>query len=83
MRMLRSSRNFRNRAEKSRSSCMTRVISSRLILSAVQALMTWLSPGAFPHGRQSFLAHKSPSPSSVMVASFPVAETTVTRARPF
>ena len=39
MRMLRANRNFMNRSENSCSSCMTRTISSRPILSAVQAVI--------------------------------------------
>ena len=39
MRMLRANRNFMNRSENACSSCMTRIISSRVILSAVQAVI--------------------------------------------
>jgi hypothetical protein len=38
MRMLRSSKNFKNRSEILFSSCISRIISSRPILSAVQAV---------------------------------------------
>ena len=70
--MLRASRNFRNRSEKACSSCITRIISSRSILSAVQAVMAVAvdkrSPGT---AASDSSPTKSPAERSVMVASLP------------
>ena len=78
VRMLRSSRNFRNKSENSCSSCMTRIISSLVILSAVHlqraVAVDRRSPGI---AASADSPTKSPEESSVMVASLPECETTV------
>src|ERR1017187_7175638 len=79
-----SKRNFMKRSENSCSSCTTRIISSRVILRAVHAVM------AVAEARRSLgIAASASSPTkacgarSAIVASLPVLETTETFARPF
>src|ERR1022692_4285333 len=84
VRMLRASRNLRNISANAGSSCIARIISLLLILSAVQLLTAVAVAKCNPTmvARDSSPT-KSLAARRVIVASLPFFETTVTLARPF